>query len=477
MAAQSTSMIFDATAVALGCASIAFLFNRYAAESYMDEIFHVPQTAKYCQGNLTEWDPKITTFPGMYMLGAPYGLAVHAIQRLLQPLPWQAACSTTILRSLNVLLAAAFFGVFAALYRRLHPSKQPEYATLMALVALLLPTHFFYAFIYYTDVGSVTFVLASYLASLQGRHHLSAVLGALAVSFRQTNAVWVVFILGAAVVRWAAGGGDAMTGAEKKLAGLKFERAMPGRQLLHVMRMAWLHKWRLLRELWSLASVPAAFAVFVVVNGGIVVGDRGNHTPVLHIMQLPYLLLFATGALAPMHFNFTRLNEASRQLRGYLRRDAGKALRLWASLALLTGYAAHSYTLAHPFLLADNRHYTFYIWKDFLSVHPAAKYTLVPAYLYCAWTLWWSLLQGRRTLIWVLGFTTACALTLIPAWLVDFRYFTVPFMMLLLHMKPPTVTQATLTLALYALVNAAAIYMFLFRPFVWPDGSIARFMY
>lgn len=97
-----------------------------------DEIFHVPQTAKYCQGNLTEWDPKITTFPGLYMLGAPYGLAVHALQRLLlRPLPWQAACSTTVLRSLNVLLAAAFFGVFAALYRRLHPYKQPEFATLM----------------------------------------------------------------------------------------------------------------------------------------------------------------------------------------------------------------------------------------------------------------------------------------------------------------------------------------------------------
>ncbi len=38
---------------------------------------------------------------------------------------------------------------------------------MQALVALLLPTHFFYAFIYYTDVGSVTFVLASYLVSPQ----------------------------------------------------------------------------------------------------------------------------------------------------------------------------------------------------------------------------------------------------------------------------------------------------------------------
>jgi len=30
-------------------------------------------------------------------------------------------------------------------------------------VALLLPTHFLYAFLYYTDMGAVTFLLASYL--------------------------------------------------------------------------------------------------------------------------------------------------------------------------------------------------------------------------------------------------------------------------------------------------------------------------
>ncbi len=30
-------------------------------------------------------------------------------------------------------------------------------------MAMLLPTHFLYAFLYYTDVGAVTFILASYL--------------------------------------------------------------------------------------------------------------------------------------------------------------------------------------------------------------------------------------------------------------------------------------------------------------------------
>lgn len=72
-------------------------------------------------------------------------------------------------------------------------------------------------------------------ASLHGRHHLSAVLGALAVLFRQTNAVWVAFVLGAAVVRWAAAGaGDERQGAENRL---RFEGATPGRQMMHVMRM------------------------------------------------------------------------------------------------------------------------------------------------------------------------------------------------------------------------------------------------
>ena len=34
---------------------------------------------------------------------------------------------------------------------------------MQALVALLLPTHFLYAFLYYTDMGAVTCIMASYL--------------------------------------------------------------------------------------------------------------------------------------------------------------------------------------------------------------------------------------------------------------------------------------------------------------------------
>lgn len=44
-----------------------------------DEIFHVPQTQRYCAGRWREWDDKITTFPGLYLLGVAFGRVHHAL--------------------------------------------------------------------------------------------------------------------------------------------------------------------------------------------------------------------------------------------------------------------------------------------------------------------------------------------------------------------------------------------------------------
>ena len=52
-----------------------------------------------------------------------------------------------------------------------------------------------------------------------------------------------------------------------------------------------------------------------------------------------------------------------------------------------------------------------------------------------------------------------------------------PFLMILLHMKPPTRLQAGLTIGLFLLADAVVIYVFLVRPFRWHDGSIARFLF
>jgi len=43
-------------------------------------------------------------------------------------------------------------------------------------------------------------------------------------------------------------------------------------------------------------------------------------------------------------------------------------------------------TIVHPFTLADNRHYTFYVFRILLR-HSTIKYLVVPIYLVCAWSV------------------------------------------------------------------------------------------
>ena len=60
--------------------------------------------------------------------------------------------------------------------------------------------------------------------------------------------------------------------------------------------------------------------------------------------------------------------------------------RISITIPILTAMLAsvHYNTLVHPFTLADNRHYTFYVFR-LLFRHPVIKYMVVPVYYICAW--------------------------------------------------------------------------------------------
>ena len=50
------------------------------------------------------------------------------------------------------------------------------------------------------------------------------------------------------------------------------------------------------------------------------------------------------------------------------------------------------FRIHHPFLLADNRHYTFYVWRRVFMLHPVVPHLLVPGYIACGWA--WYLRAG-----------------------------------------------------------------------------------
>lgn len=85
-------------------------------------------------------------------------------------------------------------------------------------------------------------------------------------------------------------------------------------------------------------------------------------------------------------------------------------------------------TIAHPYMLADNRHYTFYIWKDVLNKHPLVRYMFAPGYVLCGLSVAHHLGLFRRSAarsLWVFGLFVCTAAAIVPAGLIELRYFTV----------------------------------------------------
>lgn len=68
---------------------------------------------------------------------------------------------------------------------------------------------------------------------------------------------------------------------------------------------------------------------------------------------------------------------------------------------------------------------------------------------------------------------------LIPSPLLEFRYYLMPYLLWRIHIKSPGKAQQYLELSLYMIVNAVTIWLFLFKPFRWPQepGVWQRFMW
>lgn len=142
----------------------------------------------------------------------------------------------------------------------------------------------------------------------------------------------------------------------------------------------------LLQLVWPFVTIAVAFVVFLVHNGGIVVGDKSNHEASVHGAQLLYFTVVAAtsfGASLAAPSSVARFADVVRRT---AKTPSGRAL-LVAIVALVVATVA-AMSPVHKFLLADNRHYTFYVWRKFFRKHALAKFVPTPLYLYCGWRCW-----------------------------------------------------------------------------------------
>ncbi|KAL6277898.1 hypothetical protein ACE6H2_021499 [Prunus campanulata] len=503
-----------AAIVSLWVVPISILVNQIVPEPYMDEIFHVPQAQQYCKGNFRSWDPMITTPPGLYYLSlAHVAYLLPGMSFIKAATSFSEVCSTSILRSFNGVLAVLCSVLVYEIITHLRPALDERKATLYAVVLALYPLHWFFTFIYYTDVASLGAVLAMYLACLKKKYWFSALLGVLAVVIRQTNIVWMLFVCCCEVINITLGGqrdkidvddtdfsirkNVELTAANSITLGSNLRKRKLRSSVdngIHLMstgsvssekltsgfldeiKAIFLRLWQMkLEALVSFSPfilVLAAFIGFVRWNGSVVLGAKEAHAVSPHFAQIMYFGLFSA-LMAPMHCS---LSQAVDLFRSVWR---NKFLTLFQlSLALGSGFiSVHFFSIAHPYLLADNRHYPFYLWRKVIKAHWSMKYLLIALYVY-SWVSIITRLGKFQRKISVLAFFLATAAVLVPAPLIEFRYYTIPFFFLMLHSHTNDYRSLLFTGFLYITINVLTMMMFLYRPFHWShEPGTQRFIW
>lgn len=464
-------------------------------DPYMDEVYHVPQAQRWCRSEFGYWDPKITTFPGTYLIS-------FLVSRLNIT---DLSCS---LFDLRMHIACMAFVLFIALYRCrqiLFPHEGHVANLLTAVLLFFYPFSFFYYFLYYTDTAAILLLVLTY-TSVQMRkkkqsegnsNHSKGVLrfadsnsiillflSGFCILARQTNAAWIVF-MGGELALWRLKL-DLKLDRDNKQEG---ELSFP--YLKKLSALFYKRFPELIQLVWPLVIPVVLFLCFVKWNGSIVVGDKEHHKASFSHWAMPlHMLTIAALLFLPTYV----CNWLWRYVEYNAKKKPNFNFKLPCSLPVLVcGYIITLLCLqwgsvSHPFLLSDNRHYTFYVWRRLLS-KPIIRFMMSPFYFIFAVMIMHKL-ERTRGAIWLIGFSFIAIVTLVTTPLLEPRYFTPGLTMIILNSSLESQNQGKSKLAgrgelvgicvsivVCCLVNLAVVYKFVQEPFVWVDGSIARFMY
>ncbi|KAK6519465.1 glucosyltransferase [Arthrobotrys megalospora] len=596
----------------------AIKVNSVVADPYLDEVFHIPQAQRYCLMHFKDWDDKITTPPGLYLLSYIYVGFVQTVlpiyRFVLQNIPtftttptgWETKpgsasnfthaslehCSTVSLRFLNVIGGSVFipwlvYEICLYVHSPYHQVTPPPIPVVVvagpgpggsladpkevekakrktelppgvgpkepvpkvdvieermnheasaaqtAMNVALFPLLYFFNNLFYTDIWSTVFVLFAYRSYLLYSPWTSAGWSLLSLFFRQTNILWTIFLLLLSAIRilkrlHPPAPSSLLHHHPLTLSAILGRAGFGGlydpsithsdvsdylKSLLSIAISGYSNLSPVLIAIEPYIYVISLFGFFVYWNGSIALGDKTNHVSTFHPVQLFYFSLF-TILSTPFVFLTNPITLLVTTVKSFFGSPLKAASTVAASL-LIAG-AVHQFTYTHPFMLADNRHYVFYIWRRTILSHPDAKYLGIPLYFLSGFFVYRQIgvkppalpptvkainpqssavVYTTHTLTFLLAFFAATAGTLVFAPLVEFRYFVVPWVMWRMHIgigdgkgeekgwwKRNRVggvdLRVWMEMVAFLVVHAVTIKIFLEREFQWPGTpGMMRFMW
>jgi alpha-1,2-glucosyltransferase len=277
---------------------------------------------------------------------------------------------------------------------------------------------------------------------------------------------------------------------------------------------------------WQRGLGYVSLRKFVCMHGLISLGDKSAHTATIHLPQMLYIWPYIAFFSAPLVLG-PLLRVGSRRLPLQIRALMGKNHlthgtdslpdpALSGIFILIAIAAVHFNTIIHPYTLADNRHYVFYVFR-ILRRHPAIRYLAIPVYYICAWLVTNTIgaqpndeqaLEKKREnghptnadtgrppcqVSFITIWLVTTALSVVTAPLVEPRYFILPWTIWRLHFQatPASLSRETpssghwydVRLGLETLwllaINISITHIFLYRGFTWPNepGKVQRFLW
>lgn len=341
--------------VLLYCLAL-LITNAIVPFPFMDERFHYKQFMHWhLYKRYREYDPMITTPPGLYILPLLVYYAYNSI-------------SISWLRVLNI--------IYLMILRWSVPRVRRWIVLSQPLVA-------FYGSLYYTDVAALSFcVLHSRLLLMKNQttvtRVLSFIVGLMALLTRQTSIVWIGFSF-----------------------------------LLVVFNL----KMNILKAKWQFMITllhGALFALFLVINKGIAIGDKQHHQACLHFPQLFYCMIVI------VLLNWPSINIIQLFKRFWKPHYA----LLVAPIVLLFHYN----TIEHPYLFNDDRHLVNILWRFVLQYEECRLAVAGILALPAAFIVYSSVMEKRGHLA-AAAFLLAFGAVVVPSPLIEPRYYMMPAVM------------------------------------------------
>jgi len=344
----------------------ALFASRHLPVRSNDELVHLEQVGRFLARDFS-LVPDLSMIPGFHVLAALFAAAF-------------ADPGLATLRAFNVLAAMLSVLVVYDLVKRERLADGGWRLCLVALCPVAAP-YFVYVF---TDTLSLLLALVMlWLLVTRPATHLAALVAVVNILVRQTNVVWLLFVVLYPVFE----------------AGVPTVRSVPA----------------LLRQTWVAILGLIAFAVFVVVNGGVAVGDGGPHELELSLGNLWFFLFLLFVLWLPLHASALWLHRR-------------RLFSPWLAALLAVAFAAYwfGFRITHSFNYTPNC-----LHNDLLHAlqsGPVQRLVFFAAVAGGICALWVTPMRRRSFLAWY----PVTALALLPSTHIEHRYYIVPMALFLL---------------------------------------------